>query len=122
MYNHLEEEERAGCFALIVLRMSCYCKCSVALLHTVPWVSLQCVIVVFPDYTHLLFFYHKTLILYFSIFIEGCIQVNSFAPNINIQLYKKTQIPCADPEGVWGGGWSGHTMKNHKNIGFLWIP
>ena len=29
--NHLEEKERAGCFAFIVLRMPCYCKCSVAL-------------------------------------------------------------------------------------------
>ena len=29
--------------------MPCYCKCSV-----VPWVGLQCVIVVFPDQTHLL--------------------------------------------------------------------
>ena len=29
--NHLEEEERAGCFAFDVLRMSCYCICSVAL-------------------------------------------------------------------------------------------
>ena len=29
--NHLEEEERAGCFAFIVMRMSCYCECSVAL-------------------------------------------------------------------------------------------
>ena len=24
--NHLEEKERAGCFAFIVLLMSCYCK------------------------------------------------------------------------------------------------
>ena len=31
--NHLEEEERAGCFAFIVLQMSCYCECSVALPH-----------------------------------------------------------------------------------------
>ena len=29
--NHLEEEERAGCIAFIVLRMSCNCVCSVAL-------------------------------------------------------------------------------------------
>ena len=27
----IEEEERASCFAFIVLRMSCYCECSVAL-------------------------------------------------------------------------------------------
>ena len=26
---HLDEEERAGCFAFIVLRMSCYCICYV---------------------------------------------------------------------------------------------
>ena len=32
---HLEEEERAGCFAFIVLRISCYCKCSVAFPHYV---------------------------------------------------------------------------------------
>ena len=29
--NHLDEEERAGCFACIVFWMYCYCKCSVAL-------------------------------------------------------------------------------------------
>ena len=34
--------------------MNCYsnCKLSVALPHG-PWVGLQCVIVVFPDHTHL---------------------------------------------------------------------
>ena len=31
--NHLDEEERAGCFALNVFGMSCYCYCSVALPH-----------------------------------------------------------------------------------------
>ena len=31
--NHLEEEEKAGCFAIIVLCMYCYYKCSVALPH-----------------------------------------------------------------------------------------
>ena len=29
--NHLEEEEKAGCFAVIVLQMNCYYTCSVAL-------------------------------------------------------------------------------------------
>ena len=24
--NHIDEEEKAGCFAIIVFRMSCYCK------------------------------------------------------------------------------------------------
>ena len=32
--------------------MSCDCKCSVVFL-TVPWIGLQCVIVVFPEHTHL---------------------------------------------------------------------
>ena len=29
--NHIEEEDKAGCFAIIVLKMYCYYKCSVAL-------------------------------------------------------------------------------------------
>ena len=38
---HLEEEERTGCFTFIVLRMSCYCKCSVTLPHgAVGWSAL----------------------------------------------------------------------------------
>ena len=52
--NHLEEEEKAGCFAFIVLQMSCYCKC-LWLFLTVSWVGLQCIIVIFPDITHLFF-------------------------------------------------------------------
>ena len=40
--NHLEEEEIAACFVFIVLRMSCYYKCSIALPHgTVGW-SVVC--------------------------------------------------------------------------------
>ena len=31
--NHLEEEEKAGCSAIIVKQMYCYKKCSVALPH-----------------------------------------------------------------------------------------
>ena len=30
---HLEEEEKAGFFAIIVLKMYCYYKCSLALPH-----------------------------------------------------------------------------------------
>ena len=33
--NHPEEKERAGSFAFIVLRISCYCNCSVAFPHDV---------------------------------------------------------------------------------------
>ena len=53
--NHLEEEEKAGCFAIIIVpQIHCYYKCSVALPHgAVGWSAV--VIVVFPDHTHLLF-------------------------------------------------------------------
>ena len=41
----IDEEKRAGCFAFIVLRMSCYFKCSVTLPHgAVGW----------SDHTHFL--------------------------------------------------------------------
>ena len=36
--KYLEEEEKAGCFAGIVLQMYCYYECSAALLHgAVVW-------------------------------------------------------------------------------------
>ena len=36
--NHLDEEERTDCFALVLFRMSCYYKCSMALPHgAVGW-------------------------------------------------------------------------------------
>ena len=41
VFNHLDEEERAGCFAFIVFQMPCYCKCFVALPHAaVVWSAL----------------------------------------------------------------------------------
>ena len=46
--------ERADCFTLFVFLVYCDCKCSVAFLE-VPWVALRCVIMVFPDLTHILF-------------------------------------------------------------------
>ena len=52
--NHLDGEERAGCFAL--LSLSSWCLVVVVWLFlAVPWVCLQFVIVIFPDHTHLLF-------------------------------------------------------------------
>ena len=41
-FNHLEEEEKAGCFAIIVSQVSCYCKCSVALPHGAMGWSAVC--------------------------------------------------------------------------------
>ena len=44
---------KAGCLSISVLQM--YFTINVLWLFlTVPWVGLQCVIVVFPDHTHLL--------------------------------------------------------------------
>ena len=36
------EEERTGCFAFIVLPMSCYCKCSVTIPHSAVGWSAMC--------------------------------------------------------------------------------
>ena len=51
--NHLEEGEKAGCFAISVLQMYYYCKCSVDLPHgTVGWSAVcDCAI---SDHTHLI--------------------------------------------------------------------
>ena len=48
--NHLDGEERAGCFAWFVLRMSR--DCCVALPCGAMSLSAVCEIVVFPDHTH----------------------------------------------------------------------
>ena len=56
--NHLDREERAGCFAKLVFLASRYCCV------TVPWICLEFVIV-FPDYIHLLF----VIWFFFSLFI-----------------------------------------------------
>ena len=52
--NNLDEEETADYFVFIVLMISCFCY---VLWHflSVPWIGLQCVIVIFPDHTHLKF-------------------------------------------------------------------
>ena len=51
VFNHIDGEERAGCFAFL----SSWCLVIVGWLFlAVPQVSLQFVIVVFPDHTHLL--------------------------------------------------------------------
>ena len=54
-YYHLEEEKRfTGCFAVVVLEMNCYYKCSVAPPNgAVGWAAVSdCV---FPDHIHVLF-------------------------------------------------------------------
>ena len=44
-------------FVLLLLSYRCIATINVLWLFlTVPWVGLQCVIVVYPDHTHLLFF------------------------------------------------------------------
>ena len=47
---HLHGEERAGCFTFNVFL--CLVNVSVLWLFlTLPWIGLQCVIVLFPDHT-----------------------------------------------------------------------
>ena len=53
-FNHLDREETAGCFNLVAFLVTVNVLC---LFLTVSLVYLQCVIVVFPDHTHLLFSY-----------------------------------------------------------------
>ena len=67
--NHLDGEKRAGCFAL-----SSWCLVTVSslwhsvlwLFLAVRWVGLWCVIVVFSDHAHFLFFQFSMLDHYFS--------------------------------------------------------
>ena len=81
VYNHLEDEEPAGCFAFVVLPSECLVTVYVLWLFlTVPWVGLQCVIGVFPDHTHLLFFIQlqtfkntHSYSLYIHVFTPDCI-------------------------------------------------
>ena len=52
----MDEEERAGCFALHgFVFLSLISECVLWLLLAMQWVGLQCVIVVFHDHTHSLF-------------------------------------------------------------------
>ena len=53
LINHLEEEEKAGCFAIVVLQMYCYYKYSVVLPHGAMGWSAVCDCGI-PDHTHLL--------------------------------------------------------------------
>ena len=40
--NHLEEGENAGCFAIVILQMCYYYKCSVALPRSIVGWSVVC--------------------------------------------------------------------------------
>ena len=55
--NHLEEEEKAGCFAINVLQVYSYYNV-LWLFLTMSWVGQKCVNVIFPDRTH--FFKEQT--------------------------------------------------------------
>ena len=55
--------------ALLVLSYRCIVTINVVwFFHTVPWVGLQCMIVVFPDHSHLLFIYCLMGVLCLSLF------------------------------------------------------
>ena len=67
--NHIDGEERAGCFALFFFMVSR--DCCVALPHDMPRVCLQIAIVAFPDHTS----------YFIAIFFLNCTQ--SFKPFSN---------------------------------------
>ena len=53
-FNHLAEEEIAGCFTLIVFLLGLLIVFgALCLFLAVSWVGLQCVIVAFPGHTYL---------------------------------------------------------------------
>ena len=52
--NHLDRADSDDCFTFLVFLVSCDCFV-VFLFLIVPWVGLQCVIVVFSGHIHLLF-------------------------------------------------------------------
>ena len=63
------EEERGGCFSLIVFLQSCDSLCSVSsFLWQVPWIGLCFVNVAFPGHTHFLILLHLGLKLLISLF------------------------------------------------------
>ena len=70
VFNHIKEEEEACCFAFIVLYMPCYCKSYVTRFLFLLCVSLQCVIVVLLDHTHLLF-NNRTIFLASKLIKQG---------------------------------------------------
>ena len=51
--SYFDEEERAGCFTLMIFLMYCDCWCFMEL--PLDWDGLRCVIVVFPDHNNVLF-------------------------------------------------------------------
>ena len=64
--NHLVKKERVNCFTLIVfLLLSAFG--TLCLFLTLPLVGLQCVIVVFPGHTYLLFDVHYLSFIPFTL-------------------------------------------------------
>ena len=54
-FNHLFDEERAGCLTLIVFLLFCDCQC-LCLFLSVPWISMWSVIMAFPSNIYLFLF------------------------------------------------------------------
>ena len=67
--NHLEEVEKSGCFAFIVLQTSCYCKCSMALPHGALGWSAVCDFGISLSYSLIFCFGCFTLI----VFLISCV-------------------------------------------------
>ena len=81
----------------MVLQMSCYCICSVTLM--VPWVGLRCVIVVFPDHTHLLF-YGRYLLVDSTIRLTSTKSHNLFQLVLNSAVFLLQFISSNQSESI----------------------
>ena len=92
--NHLEEEEKTSCLAIIVLHMHCYNKYFLWLFLVVPWVGLQCAIVVFLDHTHLLFDIFCNTALPFCHINRGSYMSAYVLLNLLNELSKRDQKRC----------------------------
>ena len=67
--SHLDGQDRVASFSLIVFLINRDCYCSILLFLTVPWVGLQCMSVVFPGQTLLLFWFcHAMAYTYLKVF------------------------------------------------------
>ena len=70
--NHLDTKEREQA---ALLKLSSWCLVTVSdmwLFLTVPWSDLQCVIVVFPDHTHLLLDVLTSTFVYLLLLVTMC--------------------------------------------------
>ena len=87
-YNHLADEERAGCFILIVVLLSCSCSCYVSLPYGAMGWSLVCHCCKFVFYGQIKLTIFLTLI-WFTVYAESgsvCLYAESHSVSLCREL------------------------------------